>query len=238
MPPRSSASAAIPASRRCSRAALAAPPPGGDPARAERGARPRQPVPGAATPTSLALSFAGHDAGIPADARDRGHRQSGAPGDRALWRTRPTSPPTGRDQACWCSAARSARACSATSCRRRSRRCRTDLRARLTVMQQCRPEDLDRVRAAYAAGRDRRRAGAVLPRRGGSSDAGASGDRARRRLDRRRTRGRPAGRRSWCRCRARSTTIRPPMRARWRDAGGASVIAQPEFTAGCAGGRD
>ena len=49
--------------------------------------------------------------------------------------------------------------------------CRRTLRARLSVAQQCRAEDLDRVRAAYAAQRHRGRAGGVLPRRRRSAGA-------------------------------------------------------------------
>ena len=43
---------------------------------------------------------------------------------------------------CWCWAARSARACSAMSCRRRWPRCPRRCVSRLSVVQQCRAEDL------------------------------------------------------------------------------------------------
>ena len=52
--------------------------------------------------------------------------------------------------ACWCSAAARARASCPRSCRRRSALLSADLRARLHVTQQARPEDLDAVRLAYA----------------------------------------------------------------------------------------
>ena len=139
----------------------------------------------------LALSFAATER-VP-KVRDRGHRQSGASGDRragggALRAARRTR------CGCWCWAARSARGCSAMSCRRRWRRCPTRCCRGSTVVQQCRPEDLGRVRAAYDLGRHRRRTGRVLPGRGREACSGASGDRARRRLHRRRTGGRrPAG---------------------------------------------
>ena len=71
-------------------------------------------------------------------------RPSLVAGDKA-----PTSPPPA-SYASWSLAARWALACSATWSRRRCVCCLQDLRARLSVAQQCRAEDLDRVRAAYA----------------------------------------------------------------------------------------
>ena len=59
--------------------------------------------------------------------------------------------------ACSCSAAARARASWPRSCRRRSSACAADLRARLSVVQQARAEDLDAVRATYAQARRRRR---------------------------------------------------------------------------------
>ena len=87
------------------------------------------------------------------------------------------------------------------------------------------PEDLDRVRAAYAQAGIAAELAAFFPDVADRLARGASGHRPRRRLHRGRTRGRRPARRSWCRCRARSTTTRRPTRARWSDARGASVIA-------------
>ena len=136
----------------------------------------------------LALSFADTQR-VPAGMRRRSSPAIRCGRRSPRWRRRVTRRRP-RTCGCWCWAARSARACSATWCRRRWRRCRDALRARLLVTQQCRAEDLDRVRAAYDAVRHQRRAGAVLPRCADAAGGGASGDRARRRLDRRGTRGR------------------------------------------------
>ena len=98
------------------------------------------------------------------------------------------------------------------------------LRARLRLVQQCRPEDLERVRARYAAGRHRGRAGAVLRRPAAAPGRRASGDRPRRRLDRGRARDhRPAvdpGALSLCRRRS-------PDRQRPRLRGGRRLHRDP-----------
>ena len=90
-------------------------------ARAERRARPRQPAAGARADL-LALSLMPAPPGC-RPARSRGGRQPGAPGDRRAGR-----PPLSGTEArcgCWCSAARSARGSSPTSCRPPSPPCRT-----------------------------------------------------------------------------------------------------------------
>ncbi len=96
----------------------------------------------------LALSFAATER-VPASVATIVTGNPVRPGDRragraCLMRRQPIR------CACWCWAARSARACSAMWCRRRLPRCPTPLRARLAVVQQCRAEDLDRVAEAYA----------------------------------------------------------------------------------------
>ena len=52
------------------------------------------------------------------------------------------------------------------------------MRARLDIVQQCRPEDIEAVRAAYAAMRREGGTGAVLQRSAGAHGEGASGHRA------------------------------------------------------------
>ena len=102
-------------------------------------------------------------------------------------------PPTGRS-ACSSSAAARARASCPIWCRRRSPLLPEALRARLAIVQQCRPEDLDARRGGLRGARRRRRAGAVLPRPAAAHRRQPSGRLPLRRLDRRRTGGdRPAG---------------------------------------------
>ena len=103
---------------------------------------------------------------------------------------------------------------------------RPALRARLDVMQQARPEDLDAVRARLRGKRHRGRARAVLRRCAGAAGRGAARHRARRRLDRGRARRRSAGRRSWCPTATPPTTTRPPMPRALADAGAAWVHAE------------
>ena len=117
-----------------------------------------------------------------------GHRQSGASGDRRagadqLRSRRPTR------SACWCWAARSARACSATWCRRHCARCPMRCAQRIALVQQCRPEDLDRVRAAYADSGIAAELSPFFPDVADRLVCRASGDRPRRRFDRGGTRG-------------------------------------------------
>ena len=213
MRPRWSASAAIPRSRRCSAARLL-------PAPAARSCctnRTRcSAAPTGCSPRfadALALSSRRHRR---ASRRARARVVTGNP-VRPAHRARSRGAPyaaAGRTRCgCWCSAARSARACSATSCRRRSPRCRTRCARGCAWRSSAAPEDLERVRAAYAAGRHRGRARAVLRRRRGAAGAGASGDRARRRLHRGRTRGRRAARDPGA---AAERDRRPPDRERAR----------------------
>ena len=116
----------------------------------------------------LALSFA-EPCGSGRQPRPR-HRQSGAPGDRGRRGHAVLRSPRRTRSGCWCSAARSARACSATWCRRRWRLCRRVCGQRLRVTQQCRRGGSGRVRAAYAAC-GMTASFAVLRRRGGTARA-------------------------------------------------------------------
>ena len=101
----------------------------------------------AITSTLLALSFTATVARA-RDGDNHGHRQSDAAGDPRP-RMPAYVPPTDDICACWCSVARSARACSATLCRRLWRRCPMNCGRVSPCVQQCRGEDLARVRAAY-----------------------------------------------------------------------------------------
>ena len=203
-----------PVGRAGARRAAVAPAPGRRAARAERRARPRQPVPGAPRRHAGAELRRHRRACRPA-LRTRGHRQSGAPGHRRAGRRAPT-----RRRPATIAAAGARRLARRARVQRRRARALAALpealRARLRVTQQCRAEDLDRVRAAYA---DAGIAAELAPFFADVADAagrGASGDRARRRLHRRRTGGgRPAGDPGAAAGRDR----RPPdapMRARWR----------------------
>ena len=84
-------------------------------------------------------------------------------------------------------------------------------RKRLVITQQCRPDDVARVKTAYRGTGRRRRALALLHRHAAADGGGASGDLALRRLDRRPNSPSSAGRRCWCPIRMRSTTTRRRM---------------------------
>ena len=171
------------------RAADAAPA-DGRPARAERGARPRQPVP--LPPRRRAgAEFRRRPSGC------RGARRS-SPAIRCGRRsprspTRPIRRPTDAIRLLVLGGSLGARVFSDVV-PTASPRCRTALRARLAVVQQCRAEDLDRVRAAYDAAGIAAELSAFFPDVAGRLAVGASGDRARRGLHGRGTRHRrPSG---------------------------------------------
>ena len=105
-----------------------------------------------------------------------------------------------------------------------------DLRARLAIVQQARDEDEKRVARGLCAARREGRGRAVLRRSAGAHRGGASHRLALRRLDGRRAcRDRPA-RRSWCRCRTRSTRTSSPTPTCWRRPAARSCCAQDDFT--------
>ncbi len=163
-------------------------------------------------------------AGAVGDARRHPGARGGASG-RA-----PLRGADGRRSACWCSAAARARASSPTLCPPRSRCCRPRRAPRLRIVQQCRPEDMERVRAAYAPLRGRRRARPVLPDLPAAHRGGASGDCRAPAPRRWRSFPSSAGRRCWCRFRARSIRTRPTTPARSQALGGARRLDQEALT--------
>ena len=124
------------------------------------------------------------------------------------------------------SAAARARASWPTSCRPRVERLEPALWSRLTIVQQARAEDVERVRKTYAGLKvvadvapffpDLPTQNCGKPPRGG----------ALRRFDGGRACARSAGPRSWCRCRTRSTRTSSPMRPFWRTPAGPSACAR------------
>ena len=121
---------------------------GGDPARAERGAGAGEPFPG--RPGRRAgTGVRGHQTRAGGNA-NRGDRQPGAAGDHRACRRPATSPPTDRINLLVLGGSLGARVF--TDIVPAALRSLPDaLRARLSVVQQTRPEDLERVKAAYAA---------------------------------------------------------------------------------------
>ena len=77
------------------------------------------------------------------------------------------------------------------------------VRRTLTVVQQCREEDMKSVRADYAAARCQGAARTLLRRPAGTHRRRPSGDRPLGGIDSGRALGASAGRRCWCRCRTR-----------------------------------
>ena len=190
----------------------AAPPATGHPARAECGAGTGKPFPG--EPGGCAgTGFREHRAVAP-------EHQPKSPaircGRRSLhWRRPAISTATRSASGCWCSADRLAPGCSATWCRRRCEPLPDAMRAGLSVVQQTRPEDLERVRAAYAGSGIKADLSPFFPDMAARL-AGRIWSLPGRALPPWPNSRLPAGRRFWCRCQAQSMIINRPMLGRWR----------------------
>ena len=201
--------------------------------RAERRDGPRQPAAGRRACSAIATSFAGVLDREPG-ARRQGdaHRQSGAAGGDRGGRRRPIRRSATRRPASTssCSAAARARASWPTSCRPRSSGSIRHAAARLSVVQQARERGRRPGRGHLRAARRRGRGRAVLHRPAGA-DRGRRISSSRARAPRRSPNSRrSAGRRSWCRCRMRSTRTSPPMPACWRRPAARSACDQADFT--------
>ena len=104
------------------------------------------------------------------------------------------------------------------------------LRRRLQVVQQCRPDDIERVRARYAAAGNSGGADDLHREHAGQACRRASGHRPRRGLDHRRTDRRGPARDPGPLCRRRPTTTRASNAREMVKAGGARTIREDRFT--------
>ena len=103
-------------------------------------------------------------------------------------------------------------------------------RRRLQVTQQCRAEDIEAVRARYAALGHRRRARHLHSRHAGQARLDPPRHRPRRRLDHRRADRRRPARRSSSRCPSATDDHQTANAREMAKAGGARTIAQKNFT--------
>ena len=212
-PTRSSASAAIRPSRRCSRRARCSIPTVLHEQNAVLG-RVNRLLAGEAE--AIGTAYDEVDRLKPQLSRQGGAgRQSGPRGDRAARRA--AVPAVRRDRAAQDPRHRrkpGRDACSARSCPTGLGLLQPSLRRRLQVVQQCRPDDIERVREPLCRARHPRRAPDLHRGHARQARRRASGDRPRRRLDHRRADRRRAAGDPHSRSPPRPTITRPPTRAR------------------------